>query len=755
MVPLPQPRFFGSDVNYRDSFASSLAPTTVTPALPRTPSIQGSLAPIAPVATTSAADAGAEPKGDAGSLHGEKIAPVDGAERDAEQGTKSRKRLYIIGAIAAIIILVIVIVVPLTTRKKHSPSNNSSSGSGSGSGSGNGNGNGNSGPNNVFVGRDGATVTKEDGSTFTYTNKFGGYFIVDPANPFNDGARAQEWNPALNETFRYGVDKIRGVNIGGWLNTEPFISPALYEKYLDADPRAIDEWTLSAAMRADTSAGGGIQQLEQHYATFITEEDFAQIAAAGLNHVRIPLPFWAIETMGNEPFLKGTAWKYFLKAIEWARKYGIRINLDLHAVPGSQNGFNHSGQHGPINFLNGVMGVANAQRALDHIRILTEFISQPQYANVVTMFSILNEPGQSTIGRDSIDSFNLQVHDMVRNITGRGEGKGPYIIYGNGFTPLSEWAGYMPGADRIVIDWHPYFSFVDSDHSPLSSQVSKPCRSWGAAMNNSLEAFGLSVAGEWSNGFNDCGWYLNGVGSGSRWEGSLASAGGGGGGSCDEWDEWESWDDSTKKNLREFALSSMDALQNWFFWTWKIGPSPANKNKIRAPLWSYQLGLQNGWMPLDPRESVGKCADHGIDSPFDGPLKPTQTGGGAAGTISPSFTRAHGQWPPAQIAGAGAPDDLPSYTPTGILVTLPVPTPTPMAASAGGPVVAPTADPGSGWYKDLGDKAYVPIAGCKYPDAWDAVNAGVPPKCDGSAVKKRAGYAYPPVEPRATGVVRR
>jgi aryl-phospho-beta-D-glucosidase BglC (GH1 family) len=29
---------------------------------------------------------------------------------------------------------------------------------------------------------------------------------------------------------------------------------------------------------------------------------------------------------------------YFLKAIKWARKYGLRINLDLHALPGSQNG---------------------------------------------------------------------------------------------------------------------------------------------------------------------------------------------------------------------------------------------------------------------------------------------------------------------------------------------------------------------------------------------------------------------------------
>jgi len=31
------------------------------------------------------------------------------------------------------------------------------------------------------------------------------------------------------------------------------------------------------------------------------------------------------------------------KAIEWCRKYGLRVNLDLHAVPGAQNPWNHSG----------------------------------------------------------------------------------------------------------------------------------------------------------------------------------------------------------------------------------------------------------------------------------------------------------------------------------------------------------------------------------------------------------------------------
>jgi len=58
------------------------------------------------------------------------------------------------------------------------------------------------------------------------------------------------------------------VNLGGWLNTEPFISPALYEPYVSAATPAIDEWTLSVNMAKDT-ARGGLNQLETHYATFI------------------------------------------------------------------------------------------------------------------------------------------------------------------------------------------------------------------------------------------------------------------------------------------------------------------------------------------------------------------------------------------------------------------------------------------------------------------------------------------------------
>lgn len=52
--------------------------------------------------------------------------------------------------------------------------------------------------------------------------------------------------------------------------------------------------------------------------------------------------------------------------------------------------------------LNGPMGIANAQRSLDYIRIIAEFISQPEYQDVVAIFGITNEPLGPTIGQENL-----------------------------------------------------------------------------------------------------------------------------------------------------------------------------------------------------------------------------------------------------------------------------------------------------------------------------------------------------------------
>jgi hypothetical protein len=50
--------------------------------------------------------------------------------------------------------------------------------------------------------------------------------------------------------------------------TEPFICPALYEKYVNkSSTPVVDEWTLSVAM------GGNLaQEMEEHYNTFIVRD---------------------------------------------------------------------------------------------------------------------------------------------------------------------------------------------------------------------------------------------------------------------------------------------------------------------------------------------------------------------------------------------------------------------------------------------------------------------------------------------------
>ena len=75
----------------------------------------------------------------------------------------------------------------------------------------------------------------------------------------------------------------------------------------------------------------------------------------------------------------------------------------------------------------------------------------------------------------------------------------------------------------------------------------------------SRTAFGVTIAGEFSNGFNDCGLFIRGVG------GSASSAA-----NCTFWNDITQWDDNSKAGLMNFAMASMDALGDWFFWTWKV-----------------------------------------------------------------------------------------------------------------------------------------------------------------------------------------
>lgn len=76
---------------------------------------------------------------------------------------------------------------------------------------------------------------------------------------------------------------------------------------------------------------------------------------------------------------------------------------------------------------------------------------------------------------------------------------------------------------------------------------------------HSRNNFGVAIAGEFSNAINDCGTYVRGVANGPSY-----------GGDCSTFLDASTWSDNMKNGFLNFQLASMDALGDWFFWTWKV-----------------------------------------------------------------------------------------------------------------------------------------------------------------------------------------
>lgn len=82
---------------------------------------------------------------------------------------------------------------------------------------------------------------------------------------------------------------------------------------------------------------------------------------------------------------------------------------------------------------------------------------------------------------------------MIRNITGVGEGNGPFIAIHDSFD-LGGWDNFLPGSDRIAIDTHPYLAFRNSPATdPIATGTgtnaggiwpAEACSSWGGGVNN-------------------------------------------------------------------------------------------------------------------------------------------------------------------------------------------------------------------------------------------------------------------------------
>ncbi|KAJ6520131.1 glycoside hydrolase family 5 protein [Mycena sanguinolenta] len=393
---------------------------------------------------------------------------------------------------------------------------------------------------------------------------------------------------AFSPGFPYGSQKVRGVNLGGWLVLEPWITPSLFSN--TDNNNIVDEWTFGSLQSKATATAA----LAAHWNTWITESDFAAIAAAGLNHVRLPIGYWAWDVSGGEPYIQGQL-VYLNNAVTWASNHGLKLIVDLHGAPGSQNGFDNSGHRGDATWANAGSSGSNVQRTNAVIKkIAALYKNNP---SVVPIIAPLNEPAGFDGGNwlAVIKQYWLDSYGNIRYPFGTSAQSNTVVLIHDAFQPLSYWNNFLtPPYQGVAMDTHIYTIFSQAEEQMTMSQhINTVC-----AKQSQLSSFDLWViVGEWTPAHTDCAQDLLGRGAGSRYDGSYP--GSTRVGSCSGLTgKASSFSSSYKTFLRqswEAQVISYEKGQGWIQWTWKTES---------ADEWSYQAGLANGWIPQDPTNHI-------------------------------------------------------------------------------------------------------------------------------------------------------
>ncbi|KAJ1030415.1 hypothetical protein NDA16_001324 [Ustilago loliicola] len=375
--------------------------------------------------------------------------------------------------------------------------------------------------------------------------------------------------------FPYGSQKVRGVNIGGWLVAEPWITPSLFDN--TGDGRVVDEYTFGQY------ASNAYSRLASHWSTFYTESDFAAIARAGLNHVRIPIGYWAFDTSAGEPYVKANQADYLERAIQWSAKYGLKVVIDLHGAPNSQNGFDNSGRKGAANWPN---NPNNAARAVNVISTIAARYAK--YDGTVTSIELLNEPA-GFLGGNMMDYTKKYYQDA--GSAARQKFFNAAIMIHDGFMGLQYWNGAAPPPQyqQVLLDTHIY-SIFSPDQVAMSEdqRLNNYCSQANALAQSDKNLW--TIVGEWSTAPTDCAKYLNGRGVGARYDASFGQGSYYVGSCADKTGDGTKFSAAYKAQLQrlfETQISVYERASGWIFWTWKTES---------AADWDYQRGLKGGWI---------------------------------------------------------------------------------------------------------------------------------------------------------------
>jgi glucan 1,3-beta-glucosidase len=71
---------------------------------------------------------------------------------------------------------------------------------------------------------------------------------------------------------------------------------------------------------------------------------------------------------------------YLVRAVNWAQELGLKVTIDLHGAPGSQNGQDNSGLIGPVLFAS---NSSNVDRSLNVLHNFTQEFTKDIYGGTV------------------------------------------------------------------------------------------------------------------------------------------------------------------------------------------------------------------------------------------------------------------------------------------------------------------------------------------------------------------------------------
>ncbi|KAJ1724174.1 hypothetical protein LPJ61_005763, partial [Coemansia biformis] len=236
---------------------------------------------------------------------------------------------------------------------------------------------------------------------------------------------------SLHKRFGRGGDIIRGVNLGGLFVLEPWITPSLFKQWEGSNRPVVDEWSYCSTLGKVEC----LARLTAHWGAWVTESDIKQLAEFGLNHIRIPVGYWAFTVKDGEPYVQGQI-PFLEKVLGWIGKHGLNAVIDLHGVPGSQNGFDNSGKYGDI-------GWQRAQENIERSLVAVEGIARlaQKFSDVVDAVELVNEPASWGLSMDRVLDFYKSAYTRLRNLA-----PSTIMVIHDAFLSPSQWPMFnVPG----------------------------------------------------------------------------------------------------------------------------------------------------------------------------------------------------------------------------------------------------------------------------------------------------------------------